>query len=183
VRSLLFPVSTLGRLSLTTLVTFAVVLTSGTVPTGVAQAAPAAQTSFQPETALNAPALAAVLEEPDAPLRGIDLDGSNRAAQVPGLYDWSKAGFRGGSPLPSERDISSNASCRITPSVLSSVFGVTANDGADDTTGIQNAIDQIKASCSPTASYTSLSLIELPAGTLNVSREISVDVIRPGFRS
>ncbi|XVQ09572.1 hypothetical protein ACQP1W_44810 [Spirillospora sp. CA-255316] len=45
----------------------------------------------------------------------------------------------------------------------------------DDAEGIQKAIDHIKAECTPTAGYTNLSRIALPAGRLDVSREIKVD--------
>lgn len=83
-RSLLPAVSKFGRLFLTGSVAFAVVLASAVVPDGVAEATPIVQASVEPESTLQAPALAAVVEEPGAPLRGIDLDGSNRAAPVPG---------------------------------------------------------------------------------------------------
>ncbi|WP_072477652.1 hypothetical protein [Amycolatopsis australiensis] len=44
-----------------------------------------------------------------------------------------------------------------------------------DTGALQAAIDRIKRDCSPSASYDRLSLITLPAGVLDVSRQISVD--------
>ncbi|MFD8968925.1 hypothetical protein ACFV0C_28720 [Streptomyces sp. NPDC059568] len=49
------------------------------------------------------------------------------------------------------------------------------NDGADDTSGIQQAIDDIKRDCSPTAWEFGMSRITLPVGIINVSRQISVD--------
>jgi hypothetical protein len=52
---------------------------------------------------------------------------------------------------------------------------VRPGDGADDTDGVQRAIDDVKAGCSPDAGYDELSLIELPAGELAVSRQLSVD--------
>ena len=66
------------------------------------------------------------------PLTALDLSAANRRAPMAGLYDWSKAGYRGGASLPTEADI--NPSCRITPSV-------TPNDGLDDSAGLQAAID------------------------------------------
>ncbi|RZQ64628.1 hypothetical protein [Amycolatopsis suaedae] len=105
----------------------------------------------------------------------LDTSAGNRRAPVSGLYDWSKAGYRGGADLPGPGDINSNQNCQITAAELASQFNVRPGDGADDTTGLQAAIDQVKSSCSGSASYTKLSLITLPAGELNVSRELSVD--------
>ncbi|WP_083929701.1 cellulose binding domain-containing protein [Catelliglobosispora koreensis] len=112
---------------------------------------------------------------PAAALTTLDLSAANRRAPVAGLYDWSKAGFRGGANLPGASDVNPNAACQITAAELASQFGVTANDGADDSTGLQSAIDNIRTNCSPSASYTKLSLITFPAGTLNVSRQLGVD--------
>jgi hypothetical protein len=101
--------------------------------------------------------------------------GGQPAQPLAGLPDWSKAGYRGGQPLPDASDITTSASCLITPAQLASAYGVIPNDNKDDTNGIQAAIDYIKANCSPSASYTKLSLITFPAGVLNVSHEIEVD--------
>jgi len=100
------------------------------------------------------------------PLTTLDFSAANRRAPIAGLYDWSKAGYRGGVNLPGDADI--NPGCRVTPNV-------TPNDGLDDSAGLQAAIDFVRANCSPGASYNRLSLITLPAGTLNVSRQIGVD--------
>lgn len=107
--------------------------------------------------------------------RALDLSAANRRAPLPGLPDWSKAGYRGGQPLPDASDINPSTSCQITPSQLASTYGVVPNDGKDDTNGIQAAIDKLKSTCSPTNSYTKLSLITFPAGVLNVTHEIEVD--------
>ncbi|MGH3646040.1 MAG: hypothetical protein ACRDTM_02520, partial [Micromonosporaceae bacterium] len=104
----------------------------------------------------------------------LDLSPGNRRAPVSGLYDWSRAGYRGGAALPGDGDINPDAGCRITPEELAGA-GVRPDDGADDSAGLQQAIDQLRTNCSPGASYTKLSLIALPAGTLNVSRQLGVD--------
>ncbi|MGW6928936.1 right-handed parallel beta-helix repeat-containing protein [Lentzea sp. NPDC054927] len=49
------------------------------------------------------------------------------------------------------------------------------NDAADDTAGLQGAIDAIRTECSASASYSKLSLITLPAGELKVSKELHAD--------
>ncbi|WP_225440011.1 hypothetical protein [Amycolatopsis eburnea] len=105
----------------------------------------------------------------------LDLGSANRRAPVAGLYDWSKAGYRGGAALPGDADINPDAACRITPAELASQFKVKPGDNADDTAGIQAAIDSIKTACSPTANYTKLSLITFPAGQFDVTRELHVD--------
>jgi hypothetical protein len=99
---------------------------------------------------------------------GIDTSAANRRAPVEGLPDWSKAGYRQGAGLPADSDINPDPRCRITPAV-------TPDDSADDSDGLQEAIDRIRKDCSPSASYGKLSLITLPAGVLDVTRQISVD--------
>ncbi|SMD21436.1 hypothetical protein SAMN05661093_06836, partial [Kibdelosporangium aridum] len=108
-------------------------------------------------------------------LTSLDLSAGNRRAPVSGLVDWTKAGYRGGMNLPGSGDVNSNQTCQITPDELSSQYNVKPNDGADDSAGLQSAIDAIRSSCSSSASYTKLSLITLPAGELVVTREIHVD--------
>ncbi|ANZ43180.1 peptide ABC transporter substrate-binding protein [Lentzea guizhouensis] len=108
-------------------------------------------------------------------LTGLDVSSSNRRAPVPGLHDWSKAGYRGNGVLPRNNDVNPSASCQITAAELASQFTVRPNDAADDTAGLQAAIDTIRTSCSPSASYSKLSLITLPAGELKVSKELHVD--------
>ncbi|MEV8631282.1 RICIN domain-containing protein [Streptosporangium sp. NPDC051023] len=107
--------------------------------------------------------------------QGPELSAANRTAPPTGLPDWSRVGYRSGQPLPGDGDVTGDASCRITPAQLASTYQVTPDDGIDDTTGLQNAIDAIKAQCSPNANYHRLSLITLPAGRLDVSRQIYVD--------
>lgn len=113
---------------------------------------------------------------PDATLPAeLDLGASNRRPPVEGLYDWSKAGYRGGADLPGDGDLTGDQSCRITAPELADEYDVHPDDGEDDTAGVQAAIDEIKAACSPDAGYSELSLITLPAGVLHVSGQISVD--------
>ncbi len=116
-----------------------------------------------------------VYEEPAPALRDLWVTADNRRGPVPGVYDWSKAGFGGGSVLPGNANVRSEPACRLTAGVLTGTYGVVPNDGQDDTAGIQAAIDSIKANCSPSGSYTQESLLELPAGTLNISHEIHLD--------
>ena len=89
----------------------------------------------------------------------------NRRPAVAGLYDWSRAGYRGGADLPGAGQVNPDPNCQITAAELDTQYGVRPGDGADDTGGIQAAIDAIKSACSPSASYTKLSLLSLPAGT------------------
>ncbi len=87
---------------------------------------------------------------------------SSNPAQASGsLPDWSEAGYRGTGNLPGSGDITSNATCIITSSeIQASPYNVIPNDSSDDCSG----------------SFTNLSLIELPSGTINTSTEIHVDV-------
>jgi hypothetical protein len=105
----------------------------------------------------------------------LDLGRENRRAPVPGLPDWSHAGYRGGAGLPGADDITGDDDCVITAAELAQRYGVRGDDGADDSAGLQRAVDDVKARCSPDAGYDELSLIELPAGELAVSRQISLD--------
>ncbi|MFI9469988.1 endonuclease/exonuclease/phosphatase family protein [Streptomyces sp. NPDC052492] len=135
------------------------------------EAAAAAPTSL-----LTAPVAAAEDEPTEGPgAEGPDLSSANRTASAPGLPDWSRVGYRGGAPLPGGGEVTDDASCRITPEGLSSKYGVTADDGTDDTTGLQNAINDIKSQCSPSASFDRLSLISLPSGRIDLSRQIYAD--------
>ncbi|MDT0616103.1 hypothetical protein [Streptomyces lancefieldiae] len=140
-------------------------LLGGTLPTA-ASAAPA-------KVRASAPAATAA-EGPDA--SGPDLSYENRSLPGPGLPDWSRAGYRGGLPLPDgEEDLTDLASCRISPELLASKYEVVADDGADDTTGLQQAIDFVKKECSPLAGFNRRSLIELPSGRIDVTRQIYAD--------
>ncbi len=112
------------------------------------------------------------LPELPAPL---DLSEANRRAPLPGLPDWSHAGYREGQPLPGDDEITGDDGCVLTPEELAAGYGVAPDDRTDDTEGLQRAIDHVKAECSPGAGYDELSLITLPAGQLDVSRQISLD--------
>ncbi|MFD3662791.1 GDSL-type esterase/lipase family protein [Streptomyces sp. NPDC058659] len=90
------------------------------------------------------------------------------------LPDWSKAGYRGGEPLPGILRLR-NPRCTITPAILAEHYNVKPNDGQDDTAGIQKAIDYIRTACTPYASPKWLSSIALPSGTVEVSKQLSVD--------
>jgi hypothetical protein len=115
----------------------------------------------------------AVGELPDLPPQ-LDLSAANRRAPVPGLPDWSHAGYREGAGLPGDDEVTDNADCVVTPAELAE-YGVHPDDGKDDTSGLQDAIDHVKSRCSPGAGYDELSLIELPRGELAVSRQIALD--------
>ncbi|GGM72845.1 hypothetical protein GCM10011609_05830 [Lentzea pudingi] len=108
-------------------------------------------------------------------LTGLDVSSGNRRAPISSLYDWSKAGYRGNGVLPGNNEINPSATCQITAAELASQFGVRPDDAADDTAGLQAAIDAIRTQCSPSASYTKLSTITLPAGRLKVSKELHAD--------
>lgn len=91
---------------------------------------------------------------PAAALTTLDLSSANRRAPIAGLYDWSKAGYRGGANLPGAAETNPNAACQITAAELASQYAVTPNDGVDDSAGLQAAIDAIRTGCSPSANYT-----------------------------
>ncbi|MFJ6463649.1 hypothetical protein ACIQM0_21920 [Streptomyces sp. NPDC091387] len=101
--------------------------------------------------------------------------GNRRTGLGGDLPDWSKAGYRGGQRLPGPAERSNDPRCEITPQVLADHYNVKADDGQDDTAGIQKAIDDIRTTCTPNASPTKLSSIELPKGTLEVSKQLAVD--------
>ncbi|MFB9478724.1 GDSL-type esterase/lipase family protein [Streptomyces filamentosus] len=104
-----------------------------------------------------------------------NLHKENRRTGLGGdLPDWSKAGYRGGELLPLVVRLG-NPRCAITPEELAEQYDVKSDDGQDDTAGIQKAIDYIRTSCTPYASRNNLSLIELPRGTVEVSKQVSVD--------
>ncbi|WP_209439714.1 discoidin domain-containing protein [Streptomyces flavochromogenes] len=103
-----------------------------------------------------------------------DLSSANRRAPVAGLPDWSRAGYRGGAALPGPAEAHPDAACHITAEELASRYGVRA-DGGDATTGLQQAVDAIRTDCTPSAGYTRLSSITLPAGRIVVTRQLSLD--------
>ncbi|KAG9103705.1 hypothetical protein FRC06_008699 [Ceratobasidium sp. 370] len=98
----------------------------------------------------------------------VDLTSANRRARVPGLPDWSKAGFEGGKALPDD----SKVAYTLSAAELASTYGLRPNDGQDDTAALQNAIKAVNSQTVPNGSYR---LIQLPAGTINLSWMIYVD--------
>ncbi|KAG8707846.1 hypothetical protein FRC09_001578 [Ceratobasidium sp. 395] len=98
----------------------------------------------------------------------VDLTSANRRIQVPGLPDWSKVGFEGGKALPDN----SKVAYTLSAAQLASTYGLIPNDGQDDTTALQNAIKAVSSQAVPNGSYR---LIQLPAGTINLSWMIYVD--------
>ncbi|WFE97178.1 endonuclease/exonuclease/phosphatase family protein [Micromonospora sp. WMMD987] len=103
-----------------------------------------------------------------------DLAAGNRIGGVAGLPDWSRVGYLGGQSLPTDADLAGGA-CTIDAARLAGEFGVRADDTVDDSGGLQSAIDRIKATCSPSGNARRLSLIVLPAGRIDISRQIYVD--------
>lgn len=87
------------------------------------------------------------------------LDGPKRPP-VEGLPDWSRAGYRGGQPLPTEAAVT----------VLATDFGVVPDDGQDDSAALQAAIDSVSG-----GSHDALTELRLPAGQIDLSEEIHVD--------
>ncbi|KAJ7105691.1 hypothetical protein C8R44DRAFT_942885 [Mycena epipterygia] len=93
----------------------------------------------------------------------VDLTSATRRPRVPGLLDWSQVGYEKGlQPLPGDSLVAKT----ITAAQLASVYGMMANDGIDDTDGLQKAISDNPGS--PDA----FTLIQLPAGTINLSYTI-----------
>ncbi|NRQ39006.1 peptide ABC transporter substrate-binding protein, partial [Nonomuraea sp. NN258] len=103
-----------------------------------------------------------------------DLTSANRRAPIAGLPDWSRAGYRGGAALPGPGELTADPACRITPAELATTYGVVPG-GGDDTAGLARAIADVAATCTPAAGYTELSLIELPAGRIDVAKQLTVD--------
>lgn len=134
-----------------------------------------ATSTFMVQTNLSWKPPATVYEEPAPAMEDLWVTADNRRPAIDGLYDWSKAGFGGGSTLPNINNVRTDATCRINTSDMINTYAVVPDDGVDDTDGIQAAIDHIRDTCSPTGSYTEMSLIMLPQGELNVSHEIHVD--------
>ncbi|KAG8693361.1 hypothetical protein FRC08_009172 [Ceratobasidium sp. 394] len=98
----------------------------------------------------------------------VDLTSANRRLRVPGLPDWSKAGFEGGNALPDN----SKVAYTLSAAELASTYGLRPNDGQDDTAALQNAIKAVNSQAVPNGSYR---LIQLPAGTINLSWMIYID--------
>ncbi|CAE6467855.1 unnamed protein product [Rhizoctonia solani] len=118
----------------------------------------------------------------------VDLTKQNRREPHPDLPDWSGAGFEGGNALPDDSKgiiISSRkiytptytplflvVAFTLTPAALASQYNVIPNDGQDDTAGLQQAITAMNSQSVPDGTYR---LIQLPAGTINLSYMIYVD--------
>jgi hypothetical protein len=77
-----------------------------------------------------------------------------RAAGVPGFPDWSKAGYRDGAAIPAG-----------STTIDAGANGVTANDGTDDSTALQNLINA-------NINSSQIKVILLPSGEINISRQI-----------
>lgn len=96
---------------------------------------------------------------------GLNLSSANRRAPIAGLYDWSEAGYLGGASLP--------GSASIGQTLNATTYGVVANDGADDSAALQAAVDAARGRSG--AGFNNLTLLVLPAGVINLSRQIGVD--------
>ena len=59
-----------------------------------------------------------VYEEPAPALKSLWVTSDNRRAPVEGLYDWSKAGFGGGTVLPTDANVRPETKCRISADEL-----------------------------------------------------------------
>jgi hypothetical protein len=77
---------------------------------------------FTVQTDLNWVAPQEIREEPGKALENLWVTGDNRRPAVPGVYDWSKAGFGGGTVLPADENVRPEAGCRIDPGRLASAF-------------------------------------------------------------
>ncbi|KAJ7117093.1 hypothetical protein C8R44DRAFT_708379 [Mycena epipterygia] len=96
----------------------------------------------------------------------VDLTSANRRPRVPGLPDWTQVGYEKDlQPLPGDSLVAKI----ITVAQLASVYGVIANDGIDDTDGLQKAISGMSHNPGSPDVFT---LIQLPAGTINLSYTI-----------
>ena len=98
-------------------------------------------------------------------LGGLDLSPANRRPPLPGLPDWRHAGYREGQPLPTDAEVGHI--------LYATDFGVIPDDGQDDSDALQAAIDAAKAFTD--TNYTNFTLLVLPSGTINISRQIYVD--------
>ncbi|MFD8013766.1 phosphatidylinositol-specific phospholipase C domain-containing protein [Streptomyces sp. NPDC058955] len=116
---------------------------------------------------------------PSTPVPGLpasaDITSGNRRAPLPGLPDWTAVGYRGTGTLPAARNFTTDAACVVSPRELTDTYGVRVDDALDDSAGLQSAIDHIRTVCSPTASFDKLSLIELPFGRIDITRQIAMD--------
>lgn len=76
-------------------------------------------------------------------------------------YDFSKAGYREGAPLPTTGTVIDMTTRFVVP-----------DDNIDDTAQIQATIDSLKGIAGPNNRY----ILQFPAGTINISDEIHIDV-------
>lgn len=103
--------------------------------------------------------------KPGVPITSIGpAGGACPTTAATGLPDWSKAGYRGGQPLPD--------TSKATMIVDATKFGVTGGDATDDTKGLQAAIDSLPATG---RDYDHFAVIDLPAGEIRLSEQIAVD--------
>jgi hypothetical protein len=82
-----------------------------------------------------------------------------------GLPDFSKAGYRGGQPLPGAGE--------ILATVDVADFGVIPDDDVDDSAALQAAIDHVGSIAG--RDFEHFVLLQLPAGRIDLSQEIHVD--------
>ncbi|KZW01910.1 hypothetical protein EXIGLDRAFT_829812 [Exidia glandulosa HHB12029] len=98
----------------------------------------------------------------------VDLTAANRRTKVTGLPDWSQAGYeRGQKSLPDDSQVGTTLSAAD----LASKYGVVPDDGKDDTDGLARAIADLSAVGKDGA----FALIQLPAGTLELSTTVFLD--------
>ncbi|WBQ07742.1 RHS repeat-associated core domain-containing protein [Kribbella sp. CA-293567] len=114
-------------------------------------------------------------EEPGPAIENLWATADNRRTPISGVYDWSKAGFGGGTPLPAPSNYRSDAACNLTAAVVQSTYNVIPNDNVDDTNALQAVIDHIRTDCSPTSRIDSMAKVMLPAGKINLSKELHLD--------
>ncbi len=114
-------------------------------------------------------------EEPGPAIKNLWATADNRRTPIAGVYDWTKAGFGGGTPLPAPSNYRTDASCNITSSAVRTTYGVIPNDDKDDTDALQSVIDHVRTECSPTSRIDSMAKVVLPAGKINLSKELHLD--------
>ncbi|WP_237566478.1 discoidin domain-containing protein [Paenibacillus sp. EZ-K15] len=109
-------------------------------------------------------------------LCGFPPSSTAEAAGVhPSLPDWSKAGYKGGTPLPDGGTVIDLVS-----------KGVIANDGVDDSDALQAVIDSIRNGSltvnGAKVSETNRAVLQFPAGQINLSKFIRADASWVTFR-
>lgn len=114
-------------------------------------------------TTTSPPLPPAALAQNTAPT--LDVTADSRLAADSDLYDWSKAGYRGTGEIP-------NVSQR-THLIDATSFGVTADDGLDDSVALQAAID---SALSLSRDFDNLAVVQLPPGEINIGRQINLHV-------